>query len=118
MKRKYPAKMFRISVLTNFIFHFSYLFIPGIILCIIGFWAKACLWIGLILLGLDLVFSIVEQIRLRQSIETPSGNPEYDEIMDALCGPGGFKSVKNIVDGIIEEQSSVYDDDDDRNTSL
>lgn len=117
MKRKYPAKMFRISVLTNFIFHFFYLFIPGIILCIIGFWAKACLWIGLILLGLDLVFSIVEQIRLRQSIETPSGNPEYDEIMDALCGLGGFKSVKNIVDGIIEEQSSVYDDDD-RNTSL
>ena len=46
MEREYPQKMFWLFVLTNFLFHFFYLSVPGIILCIVGIWIKTCLYIG------------------------------------------------------------------------
>lgn len=38
MEREYPQKMFWLFVLTNFLFHFFYLSVPGIIFCIVGIW--------------------------------------------------------------------------------
>lgn len=98
MERKYPAKMFLMFVLTNFLFHFSYLFVPGIILCIVGMWVKSCLWIGLAILGLDLILSIIEQLRIRKAAVTRSDNPEFNELMDAFCSPGGLEAFRNVVD--------------------
>lgn len=98
MERKYPAKMFLMFVLTNFLFHFFYLFVPGIILCIVGTWVKSCLWIGLAILGLDLILSIIEQLRIRKAAVTRSDNPEFNELMDAFCSPGGLETFRNVVD--------------------
>lgn len=98
MERKYPARMFLLFVVTNFLFHFFYLFVPGIILCIIGTWVKSCLWIGLAILGLDLILSIIEQLRIRKAAVTHSDNPEYNELMDAFCSPGGLEAFRNVVD--------------------
>lgn len=98
MQRKYSAKMFLFFVLTNFLFHFIYLFIPGIILCIIGIWVKSCLWIGLAILGLDLILSIIEQIHIRKTVETPSDNPAFNELMDALCSTGGLEAFRKVLD--------------------
>ena len=58
MKRKYPAKMFLLFVLTNFMFRFFYLFIPGTVLCVVGIWSQTYLYVGLAVLGLDLILSI------------------------------------------------------------
>ena len=107
MERKYPTKMFWFFVLTNFLFHFFYLFISGIILCIIGIWVKSCLWIGLTILGLDVILSIIEQLRIRKAAVTPSDNPEFNELMDAFCGPDGLDAVKKIVDQKIQSTSPV-----------
>lgn len=98
MERKYPTKMFWFFVLTNFLFYFFYLSVPGIILCIVGNWVKSCLWIGLAILGLDLILSIIEQLRIRKAAVTPSDNPEFNEFMDAFCGPDGLEAVRRIVD--------------------
>ena len=84
MNRKYPAKMFWLFVLMNFMLHFFYLFVLGIILCIAGVWVKPCLWIGIALLALDAILSIIEQLSIRKTALTPSGDPEIDELMDAL----------------------------------
>lgn len=111
MERKYPANMFWLSVLTNFLFRYFYLSIPGILLCLAGIWAKPCLWIGLALLGLDLVFSIIEQRRIREASVTPSDNPEFNEMMDAFCGPGGFDAVREIVDAKIKAASPTEPQD-------
>lgn len=102
MERKYPAKMFLMFVLTNFLFHFFYLFVPGIILCIVGTWVKSCLWIGLAILGLDLILSIIEQLHIRKAAVTRSDNPEFNELMDAFCSPGGLEAFRNVVDGKIK----------------
>ena len=101
MERKYPTKMFWLFVLTSFLFHYFYLSIPGIILCIIGIWVKSCLWIGLAILGLDVILSIIEQLRIRKAAVTPSDNPEFNELMDAFCGPDGPEAVRKIVDAKI-----------------
>ena len=66
MERKYPPKMFWTFVITNFLFHFFYLSIPGVVLCVVGIWIKPCLWIGLAILGLDVILSVIEQLRIRK----------------------------------------------------
>ena len=102
MERKYPTKMFWLFVLTNFLFHFFYLSVPGIIFCIVGIWVKSCLWIGLSILGLDLILSIIEQLRIRKAALTPSDNPEVNELMDAFCGPGGLEALGKLLDEKME----------------
>lgn len=102
MERKYPTKMFWLFVLTNFLFHFFYLSVPGIILCIVGIWVKSCLWIGLAILGLDLILSIIEQLCIRKAALTPSDNPEFNELMDAFCGPGGLEALGKLLDEKME----------------
>ena len=114
MERKYPTKMFWLFVLTDFLLHFFYLSIPGIILCIVGIWAKPCLWIGLAILGLDVILSITEQLRIRKAAVTPSDNPEFNELMDAFCSPDGLEAVRRIVDAKIEATPPVkYQEDED-----
>ena len=112
MQRKYPTKMFWLFVLTNFLFHFFYLSIPGIILCFFGIWVRSCLWIGLSILGLDVILSIIEQLRIREAAVTPSDNPEFNELMDAFCGPDGLEAVRKIVDAKIGATSSVKNQED------
>ena len=82
MKRKYPAKMFLLFVLTNFLFRFFYLFIPGTVLCVVGIWSQTCLYVGLAVLGLDL----------------QSENPDFNEMMDAFCGQGGLRAAGKMFD--------------------
>ena len=112
MERKYPTKMFWLFVLTNFLFHYFYLSISGIILCIVGIWVKACLWIGLAILGLDVILSIIEQLRIRKAAVTPSDNPEFNELMDAFCSPDGLEAVRRIVDAKIEATPPVKHQED------
>ena len=107
MERKYPTKMFWLFVLTNFLFHFFYLSIPGIILCIVGIWVKSCLWIGLAILGVDVILSIIEQLRIRKAAVTPSDNTEVNELMDAFCGPGGFEAFGKVLDEKIKSSPAV-----------
>ena len=112
MERKYPTKMFWLFVLTNFLFHFFYLSIPGIILCIVGIRIKSCLWIGVAILGLDVILSIIEQLRIRKAAVTPSDNPEFNELMDAFCSPDGLEAVRRIVDAKIEATPPVKSQED------
>lgn len=107
MERKYPTKMFLLFVLTNFLFHFFYLFVPGVILCIVGIWVKSCLWIGLAILGLDLILSIIEQLRISKAVITPNDNPEVNELFDAFCGPGGLEAFGKVLDNQIKSTPPV-----------
>lgn len=98
MNRKYPIKMFIIGVLLNFLFHYFYLFLIGLILCIAGIWSSSCLYGGLAVLGLDLVLSIYEQMQIRKTSLSESDNQDFNEIMDAFLGPEGANGVMKIIE--------------------
>ncbi len=112
MERKYPTKMFWFFVLTNFLFHFFYLSLPGMILCFIGIWVKSCLKIGLVILFIDLILSIIEQMRIRKAALT-STHPDVMELMDVLNGPEGIHGVKEWTDKRIAESTPVEPSDED-----
>lgn len=82
MKRKYPLKMFLFGVALNFLVRYIYLFLPGLILCLIGIWNRECLAIGLAFWLLDLILSVVDQFRIRKTALSESENPEFNEMMD------------------------------------
>ena len=103
MDRKYPPKMFCFFVLTNFLFHFFWLSVPGVILCIVGIWVKACLKIGLAILLLDLVLSVIEQLRIKNAVMT-SEHPDVRELMDAFCGPEGPEGFGKVLEEKIRVQ--------------
>ena len=67
--RKYPTSLFIIGFITNILFHFFWLFIPCIILLIVGIFVKPCLYIGLALLLIDILLSLIEQFRIRQAFQ-------------------------------------------------
>lgn len=89
MKRKYPLKMFLFGVLLNFFVRFFYLFLPGLILCIIGARKDAYLAIGLAFWVVDLIVSIVEQCKIRKAVLSDSENEEFEALMDAFYASGG-----------------------------
>ena len=110
MKRKYPAKFFWLFVLTNFLFHFFYLFLPGLLLCIVGIWITPCLWIGLAILLVDLILSILEQMRIRKAAITPSDNQDFNAFMDAFYGPDGMTAVAKLAEEKIAAARSIESD--------
>ena len=92
--RKYPTSLLVIGFITNIVFHFFWLFVPSIILLIIGLFSKTCLNIGSALLFLDIILSLIEQIRIRQTCLKESDNPDFKELQDALSKDGNW--VENI----------------------
>ena len=89
--RKYPTSLFIIGFITNILFHFFWLFIPCIILLIIGIFVKPCLYIGLALLLIDILLSLIEQFRIRQAFLEESDNPDFRAFQDALSKDGNWK---------------------------
>ena len=107
MERKYPVKFFCLFVITNFLFHYFYLFFSGMILCIIGIWSKPCLAAGLVILILDLTLSVIEQLKLRRAAVTKSDSPEFNKIMDAFCSPGGLHATGEVLEEMLKNAPVV-----------
>ena len=89
--RKYPTSLFIIGFITNILFHFFWLFIPCIILLIVGIFVKPCLYIGLALLLIDILLSLIEQFRIRQAFLEESDNPDFRAFQDALSKDGKWR---------------------------
>lgn len=106
MNRKYPLSFFLFGMVMNFFLHYFYLFIPGAVLCIIGIWKLPCLFIGLAILGLDLVLSFMDQIEIRKASLSESDNQEYNEIMDACFGD----NPKGIMELLAQKMEDTEED--------
>ena len=72
---------------------------------------KTCLWIGLTILGIDVILSIIEQLRIRKAAVTPSDNPEFNELMDAFCSQGGLEALGKVLDEKIKSSPAVESQD-------
>ena len=112
MDRKYPFKMFVFGVVLNFLLRYFYLFLPGILLCIVGIWVDVGLWIGLAVFGLDLILSIMDQIEMRKTVLSESDDPEFNQMMDAFYGPEGPDAFTQILEDKICSQDQEKDNQD------
>lgn len=112
--RKYPTNLFFFGLITNILFRFIWLLVPGIILLIIGIFVKPCLYIGLAALLLDVLLSLIEQLRLRQAFLEESDNPDFKVFQDALSGAGDWKeNIGELLNQkISESQNQIQPDDD------
>ncbi len=84
--KKYPFRLFMIGFLTNIVFHFFWLFVPSIVLLIIGIFLPTCRYIGALLLTVDIVFSLIEQLIIRNTILKDSDNPNFKNFQDKIFG--------------------------------
>ena len=115
MKRRYPWKLFLMGFAMNFIIYFWKLFVPGVILMIIGIFSPQCFAVGIVLIVIDLVASIVEQVKIRNTILSDSDNPDFQAFQDALSKEGDcVENIKGFVEARIEsaKDNSDFTNDD------
>jgi hypothetical protein len=112
MNRKYTWKLFLIGVIINFVFHYFYLFLTGVILCLIGIVSLPCRAVGFACLTVDLFLSVVEQFQIRKAALTQSDNQELNELLDAFLDPNGPQTPDQIIQG--KRPFSVPEEDDEQ----
>ena len=89
--RKYPKSLFIFGFITNIVFHFFLLFVLSVIFLIMGIFSKPCRYISLGILLIDIVLSLIEQIRIRQAFLAESDNPDFQEFQNALSAEGNWR---------------------------
>ena len=89
--RKYPISLFIIGFITNMIFHFFWLFVPAIILLIVGIFVKPCLFIGLDVLLIDVIASFIGQLIIRKTCIEDSDNPDFRAFQDTVMKDGNWR---------------------------
>lgn len=98
--KKYNPTLFFAGFFMNIIKNY-YIFFPGIILCIAGIWVKVCLFIGLFLLLLDIIFSLFEQIRIKHAVEH-NDDLNFKPWAEAMMAEDWKKSIQNLVNDAVE----------------
>lgn len=103
-KRKYPMSLFIIGFITNILFRFIWLFVPAVILLIVGIFVDWCLYVGLALLVIDVVVSFIEQMQIRHTMLSESDNEDFRAFQDAVSQDGDvFDNIRKFVEGEIEK---------------
>lgn len=111
MNKKYPTSLFFAGVLMNLTKNF-YLFIPGVILLLIGLWNKACLSFGALLLFVDIVVSFVEQLKIKNVCET-SDDPNFLSIQDAILDKNWRKNIIEMTEQRMRDHNLDSNEDND-----
>ena len=104
-ERKYPIDLFVFGFFQNLLFHFFWLFVPAVILLIVGVFVKICLYIGLGILLIDVIASFIEQILIRRAFLLDSDNPDFKAFQEALSAEGDWKEN---MDAFIKRQTEKY----------
>ncbi|MBQ6823506.1 MAG: hypothetical protein IJP27_02540 [Clostridia bacterium] len=98
---KYPVSLFVIGVLMNLTKNF-FLFLPSIVLLIVGIWVKWCLFVGVALLLLDVIISLIEQIQIRNT-SINSDNPNFKEWQDAILSSDWKNNIMDLTESKIDD---------------
>jgi len=109
-KRKYPFGLFAFGLVSNFIAHFFWLFVPGILFLIIGIFVTPCVYVGWALLLIDLVLSIIDQLTIRRTFLSDSDHPGFRAFQDALSKDGNWR--QNIITVVEEKIKNEIDSKD------
>lgn len=114
MNNKYPTSLFIVGFITNLLFHFFWLLVPSIILLVVGIFVKPCLYVGVIVLAIDILLSLIRQIRIRNTFLEESDNPDFGAFQDALSNDKSWK--ENVKDFVNQKISDNQTEDDENNS--
>ena len=107
MKYKYPAALFIIGLFSDFFLRKSYLFVPAVILMLIGIRVKPCLYVGIGLLLLDAVLSVIstlkQRLKLKKTFETESPSESFTALQQAITSKGWIEGVKEFSESRIKK---------------
>ena len=110
--RKYPIGLFIFGFISNILFHFFWLFVPAVILLIVGIFIKPCLYVGLAVLLTDVILSFVEQMKIRQAFLAESSNPDFRAFQDALSKEGNWMdNIGELLNQRISDPKNKIDSD-------
>lgn len=98
--KKYNWKLFWLGFLMNLMKKF-FLFIPGLVLCIIGIWINPCLYIGIALFVFDAVISYAEQWQMKKTVES-NDNPDFQQWADIMTQDDWQEEIKKAINDRIE----------------
>ncbi|MBQ8831312.1 MAG: hypothetical protein IJ017_06910 [Oscillospiraceae bacterium] len=107
--RKYNNNLFWTGVLMN-IFA-NVIFFVAVVLCIAGIWNKNSLYIGLVLLVVDVIAAFIKQLRIKNTVET-STNPNFEKWAEIMSKDNWREEMGNAVDNKIKERQEKEDTDD------
>ena len=107
--KKYPTGLFVIGFLTNVLFRYFWLFVPAAALLIVGCFYPVCLYIGAAILLLDIVLSLVMQLKIRKAVLAESDNPDFKEFQQALSEEGDWK--ENVEELVSQKITDAEDKD-------
>lgn len=96
-KRKYPASLFIIGFITNVLFRYFLLSVPALILMIIGIFNKYCLLVGFAILAIDLIISLIIQLKMRNTFLKESDNLDFQEFQDAITKGNRIENTNNLI---------------------
>lgn len=105
-KRKYPLSLFLTGFISNFLFRFFWLFIPGAVLLVAGVFIRPCLAVGALVILVDAILSLAEQLRIRRAFLEDSDNPDFRAFQDALSNDGKWTdNVKDVLENKVKDNN-------------
>ena len=109
---KYPKDLFRIGLLLNFIAKF-YLWLPGLLLLLIGLLARSRPFIvfGVLLIAIDAVLSVSDQFMIKRTFEEPTDNPEFKPYQDAITGGNWREDLDRLTNPHQDDEEASDDTD-------
>ena len=107
--KKYPTGLLVIGFLTNVLLRYFWLFVPAAVLLIVGCFYPVCLYIGAAILLLDIVLSLVMQLKIRKAFLAESDNSDFKEFQQALSEEGDWK--ENVEELVSQKITDAEDKD-------
>lgn len=105
--KRYPLGLFLIGFVTNLLFRFRWLFVPGAALSVAGIFVDWCLYVGIGFLAVDIVVSFIEQMKIRHTMLSDSDSEQFRRFQDAVLRDGNvFDNIGSFVEDAIADHIS------------
>lgn len=111
--KKYPSNLFVLGLLFSMIVYYYWLFILSLVLMLLALLYRPCLYLGWAILLVDFIFSLIQQLKIRNVLLKDSDDPDMQNFKGAVLGEGSWReNVIKVVDkkinkGTTEEASDV-----------
>lgn len=101
-KNKYPAGLFWLGFLM-YIVSDVLLFSVSVIMLVTGIWHEWALYMGIVLFGINVIYSFIQQLRLRRALNK-SGDTDHAKWKTAMLSKRWLKKVDEVLEANAKER--------------